>query len=43
MDKTEGTQQPVDPKHEVIFKLNPLNALRNGWKCHGIWTKDNYF
>jgi len=41
MDKTEGTQQLVDPKHKV--KLNPLCALRNGWKYHGIWTKDSYF
>jgi hypothetical protein len=30
MDKTEGTQQPVDTKHKV--ELNPLYALRNGWK-----------
>jgi hypothetical protein len=41
MDKTDGTQQLEDPKHHVKFK--PLYALRNGWKYHGIWTKDNYF
>jgi len=41
MGKTEGTQQLVDPKHKV--KHNPVYTLRNGWKYHGIWTKDNYF
>jgi len=36
VDKTEGTQQLVDPKHKV--QLNPSYALRNGWKYHAIWT-----